>query len=51
VGPVPGVFLGEAHTREWWQEEQFVPQVSDQLAHVEWLEQRKKSALDYAKGK
>ena len=51
VGPIPGFFLGEAHTREWWQEEQFVPQVSDQLTHLEWQEQGKKSALDYAKVK
>ena len=49
VGPIPGFFLGEAHTREWWSKEQFVPKASDQLTHLEWEVQGKKSALDYAK--
>ena len=51
VGPIPGFFLGEAHTREWWQQEQFVPQVFDQLTYPEWQVAGKKSALDYAKEK
>jgi trimethylamine--corrinoid protein Co-methyltransferase len=51
VGPIPGFFLGEAHTRKWWHEEQFVPRASDQLTYPEWLERGKKSALDYAKEK
>jgi trimethylamine--corrinoid protein Co-methyltransferase len=49
VGPIPGFFLSEAHTREWWQKEQFVPQASDQLTYPEWIAVGKKSALDYAK--
>jgi trimethylamine--corrinoid protein Co-methyltransferase len=49
VGPIPGFFLGEAHTREWWQKEQFTPQASDQLTYPEWIAAGKKSALDYAK--
>jgi trimethylamine--corrinoid protein Co-methyltransferase len=49
VGPIPGFFLGEAHTREWWAKEQFVPQASDQLTYPEWKTAGKKSALDYAK--
>lgn len=49
VGPIPGFFLGEAHTREWWAKEQFIPRASDQLTHLEWEAAGKKSALDYAK--
>jgi trimethylamine--corrinoid protein Co-methyltransferase len=51
VGPIPGFFLNEAHTREWWKKEQFVPQASDQLTYPEWLAVGKKSALDYAKAR
>jgi trimethylamine--corrinoid protein Co-methyltransferase len=51
VGPIPGFFLGKAHTREWWKKEQFVPRASDQLTYHEWLEAGKKSALDYARAR
>jgi trimethylamine--corrinoid protein Co-methyltransferase len=51
VGPLPGFFLGEAHTREWWKKEQFIPQVFDQLTYPEWEAGGKKSALDYAREK
>jgi trimethylamine--corrinoid protein Co-methyltransferase len=51
IGPIPGFFLGEAHTREWWQKEQYVPVASDQLTYPEWEAAGKKSALDYAKEK
>jgi trimethylamine--corrinoid protein Co-methyltransferase len=49
VGPIPGFFLGEAHTREWWQKEQFVPRVFDQLTYPEWIANGKRTALDHAK--
>jgi trimethylamine--corrinoid protein Co-methyltransferase len=49
VGPIPGFFLSEAHTREWWKKEQFIPEASDQLTYPEWIAAGKKSALDYAK--
>jgi trimethylamine--corrinoid protein Co-methyltransferase len=51
VGPIPGFFLDKAHTREWWKQEQFIPQASDQLSHKEFEELGKKAALDYAKEK
>jgi len=51
IGPIPGFFLGEAHTREWWQKEQYVPVASDQLTYPEWEAAGKKDALDYAKEK
>ena len=51
VGPVPGHFLGKAHTRKWWRPEQFMPNVADRLTYPEWIQSGKKSALDYAKEK
>jgi trimethylamine--corrinoid protein Co-methyltransferase len=49
VGPIPGMYLDKAHTRQWWQKEQFMPKAADRLSYPEWMEQGKKSALDYAK--
>jgi trimethylamine--corrinoid protein Co-methyltransferase len=51
VGPVPGVFLDKAHTREWWRKEHFVPKVADGLTYPEWIQQGKKGALDLAREK
>ena len=48
VGPIPGFYLDKEHTRKWWKKEQFVPQVADWLTYPEWMEEGKKSALDYA---
>ncbi len=49
VGPIPGMYLDKAHTRQWWKKEQFIPKAADRLTYPEWLEKGKKSALDYAK--
>ncbi len=49
VGPIPGMYLDKAHTRQWWQKEQFIPKAADRLTYPEWMECGKKSALDYAK--
>jgi trimethylamine--corrinoid protein Co-methyltransferase len=49
VGPVPGHFLGTEHTRRWWKEEWFTPEVADRLGYDEWQQSGKKSALDYAR--
>jgi trimethylamine--corrinoid protein Co-methyltransferase len=49
VGPIPGHYLSEEHTRKWWMQEQFIPRVSDRLTYPEWESTGKKSALDYAK--
>ena len=37
VGPIPGNYLGEAHTRKWWRREQFLPTLSYRLSYEEWL--------------
>jgi trimethylamine--corrinoid protein Co-methyltransferase len=49
VGPIPGHFLGTAHTREWWKKENFFPKVAEQEAYPVWVKSGKKDALDLAK--
>jgi trimethylamine--corrinoid protein Co-methyltransferase len=49
TGPIPGFFLNTAHTRKWWKQEQYLPQVADMLTYPEWLKTGKKTTLDYAK--
>ena len=49
VGPIPGHYLGAAHTREWWQKEQFIPKVADLEAYPVWIKSGKKDALHLAK--
>ncbi|MHB8278360.1 MAG: trimethylamine methyltransferase family protein [Candidatus Humimicrobiaceae bacterium] len=49
VGPIPGTFIHEQHTRKWWNLEQFMPKAADNLTYPEWMEKGKKSAIDYAK--
>jgi trimethylamine--corrinoid protein Co-methyltransferase len=51
VGPIPGQFLDKAHTRKWWRQEQYTPQTTDRLSYPEWLQNGKRSAIDYAKEK
>jgi trimethylamine--corrinoid protein Co-methyltransferase len=49
VGPIPGNYLGKAHTRKWWKIEQFLPKAADTLTYPEWVRSGKKRAIDYAK--
>lgn len=51
VGPIPGHYLGKAHTRKWWKKEQFEPIASDRLTYPEWSKSGKKDCIDYAKEK
>lgn len=51
VGPVPGHYMGQAHTREWWNKEDYFPQVADLEAYASWTETGKKDMLDRAKEK
>jgi trimethylamine--corrinoid protein Co-methyltransferase len=48
VGPIPGTFLSEEHTRKWWRKAQFLPKSSDNLTYQEWMEADKKDCVDYA---
>jgi trimethylamine--corrinoid protein Co-methyltransferase len=49
VGPIPGHYLSTAHTREWWQKEQFIPKVADREPYPVWIKSGKKDALALAK--
>jgi len=49
VGPIPGTFLTEAHTRKWWRQSQFIPKSADSLTYGEWMEADKKDCIGYAK--
>lgn len=49
VGPIPGHYLSQAHTRKWWQKEQYLPRAADRLTYPEWVEGGKRSALSHAK--
>jgi trimethylamine--corrinoid protein Co-methyltransferase len=48
VGPIPGHYLSAAHTREWWRQEQWLPQAADLEAYPVWLRSGKKDALGLA---
>ena len=48
VGHIPGHYLGTAHTREWWREEQWLPQSADLEAYPVWVRSGKKDALTLA---
>jgi trimethylamine--corrinoid protein Co-methyltransferase len=49
VGPIPGHYLTEKHTREWWKKEHFIPKAADRLSYPEWIAAGKKSALENAR--
>lgn len=49
IGPIPGHYLGTAHTREWWQKEQYLPKSADLEAYPVWIKSGKKDALALAK--
>jgi trimethylamine--corrinoid protein Co-methyltransferase len=51
VGPLPGHFLGQAHTRQWWRKEQYLPKVTDRKSYADWLVGGKKGVLELAKEK
>jgi trimethylamine--corrinoid protein Co-methyltransferase len=51
VGPIPGMFLDQAHTRKWYRKEQYVPAMADKLPHGEWVAFGSKTALAHARDK
>ncbi|MFW2340119.1 MAG: trimethylamine methyltransferase family protein [Acidimicrobiia bacterium] len=51
VGPIPGHYMGQAHTRKWWNKEDYFPQVADIEAYASWAATGKKDMLDNAKEK
>lgn len=50
IGPIPGHYLSSAHTRKWWQREQYIPNAADRTPkYGDWFNSGKKTALDLAK--
>ncbi len=49
VGPIPGNYLAEAHTRKWWKQEQFLPTLSYRLSYEEWVRDGSKDVAARAK--
>jgi trimethylamine--corrinoid protein Co-methyltransferase len=49
IGPLPGSYLGTAHTRAEWRKESFIPKVADRLSYPDWLQKGKKTALTNAR--
>jgi trimethylamine--corrinoid protein Co-methyltransferase len=48
VGPVPGNYLRQEHTRQHWQDEYLIPRVSVRESYEAWVAGGKKSAIDRA---
>jgi trimethylamine--corrinoid protein Co-methyltransferase len=51
VGPLPGHFLGTAHTREWYVKEHYLPKMVDVEPYQTWQTGGKKDMLTLAKEK
>jgi trimethylamine--corrinoid protein Co-methyltransferase len=49
VGPIPGTYIDQAHTRRWWKEEQFMPRVADWTTYSDWIQSGGKGAVDCAR--
>ena len=51
VGPIPGFYLEQEHTRKWWRQEQFIPKVADREAYQEWLRKGKQDTIALAQAR
>jgi trimethylamine--corrinoid protein Co-methyltransferase len=49
VGPIPGHYLGTAHTREWWQQDNYFLKVTDNDSYSSWLKSGKGDMLSRAR--
>jgi trimethylamine--corrinoid protein Co-methyltransferase len=49
VGPIPGNFLTEAHTKKWWKKEQYLPNLNYRLSFEEWQQAGSKDVAARAK--
>lgn len=48
VGPIPGNYLRQEHTRSFWQEDYLIPEVSVREGYDAWIAGGRKSVLDKA---
>ncbi len=51
VGPIPGHYMAQAHTRKWWNKEDYFPQVADTESYASWVTTGKRDMLDRARDK
>jgi trimethylamine--corrinoid protein Co-methyltransferase len=51
VGPIPGHYMATAHTRKWWNQEDYFPQVADTESYASWTQTGKRDMLDRAREK
>ena len=51
VGPIPGHYLRNKHTLNWWKKEHFLPAISDRLSYHDWMRENKKTIIENAKEK
>ncbi len=51
VGPIPGHYMATAHTRKWWNQEDYFPVVADTESYASWTMTGKQDMLDRAKEK
>jgi trimethylamine--corrinoid protein Co-methyltransferase len=51
VGPIPGHYLGTAHTRKWWRKENYLPPTTDVESYSSWIKSGKKDMLTRAREK
>ena len=51
VGPLPGNYLREEHTKQMWKQEQFLPDLSYRLSYEEWVRDGSKDVAARARDK
>jgi len=51
VGPAPGSYLGESHTRKWYRRESFTPASWDLEPFAAWVGGEPVGAVDHAKAR
>jgi trimethylamine--corrinoid protein Co-methyltransferase len=49
VGPIPGHYMAQAHTREWWNQEDYFPKVADTESYAAWVGSGRRDMLDRAR--
>lgn len=49
VGPIPGQFLSEEHTRKWWPREQYPLKYGDRSAYSEWIATGRPTVINNAR--
>jgi trimethylamine--corrinoid protein Co-methyltransferase len=51
VGPIPGNFLGKKHTNQWWQQEHYMPKISERRTRTAWEKDGSKDVVERARAR